>query len=195
MAAAEVVQHRLDEVGSDERLIAQVCGGDERAFQVLYDRYFPRVFSFVRKRLNNRADAEETVQEIFINVFSSIGSYRGESPFAAWVLGVSRRIVANRFKKRRPTTVSLEIGGEAEAGEVAASARRQPTPLEIFECEERLAQLELVAQQQLTNEQRKLFELHHLRHHSIQDIALELDKSENAVKSNLYRARKLLLAP
>jgi RNA polymerase sigma-70 factor (ECF subfamily) len=195
MAAAEVVQHRGDEEVSDERLVAQVCDGDGTAFQILYDRYFPRVFAFVRKRLNNRADAEETVQEIFINVFSSMGSYRGESPFAAWVLGVSRRIVANRFKKRRPATVSLELGDDPYPKEVAASVRRQPTPLEIFECEERLAQLERIAQQQLTSEQQKLFELHHLRHRSIQDIALELDKSENAVKSNLYRARKLLLAP
>ena len=46
----------------------------------------------------------------------------------------------------------------------------------------------------LSDEQRQLFELHHIEHRSIQEIAGLLAKSEDAVKSHLYRARKLLLA-
>ena len=45
---------------------------EERAFQVLYDRYFPRVYDFVHRRLRNRADTEETVQEVFIDLLGSI---------------------------------------------------------------------------------------------------------------------------
>jgi DNA-directed RNA polymerase specialized sigma24 family protein len=48
--------------------------------------------------------------------------------------------------------------------------------------------------ERLSPEQRQLVELHHLQHHSIEDIARDLHKTEDAVKSNLYRARKLLLA-
>jgi RNA polymerase sigma-70 factor (ECF subfamily) len=181
---------------SDERLIARVVEGDEAAFQTLYDRYFPRVFAFVRKRLNNRADAEETVQEVFINVFSSLASFRGEASFAAWVLGVSRRTVANRFKKKRHPTVPLETDDESEprSALVGAGGQRGPDPLEFYEYNERIRQLEDAALHKLSPEQRQLFELHHLRHQSIQEIALELNKSENSVKSNLYRARKALLS-
>jgi len=46
----------------------------------------------------------------------------------------------------------------------------------------------------LTAEQRQLFELHHLHHQSIREIAREFDKTEDAVKSDLYRARHVLLA-
>ena len=179
---------------SDEDLIKRVLEDqDEAAFEELYERYFPRVFHFVARRLSNRADAEETVQEIFISVFSSIGSFRGESSFASWVLGVSRRTVASRFKRKRHPTVPLDDTDESENFD-AHAVQREPTPQELYECRERLDQLDSVARERLTEEQRTLFELHHLRHRSIQDIARFLRKSEDAVKSHLYRARKLLLA-
>ena len=182
-----------DEKYPDEDLIKRVLEDqDEQAFEELYERYFPRVFHFVTRRLNNRADAEETVQEVFISVFSSIGSFRGESSFASWVLGVSRRTVASRFKRKRHPTVPLDDTDESENFDQAV--QREPTPQEIYECRERLEQLDAVARERLTPEQRTLFELHHLRHRSIQDIARFLRKSEDAVKSHLYRARKLLLA-
>jgi RNA polymerase sigma factor (sigma-70 family) len=69
-----------------------------------------------------------------------------------------------------------------------------PTPHETYECRERVERLEATAVRELTPEQRLLFELHHLRHHPITDLAALLEKSEDAVKSNLYRARRVLLA-
>ena len=50
---------------SDEQLIARVVAGEREAFDLLYDRYLKRVYSFVHRRMGNRADAEEVVQEIF----------------------------------------------------------------------------------------------------------------------------------
>ncbi len=179
---------------TERQLVERVGAGDEAAFEVLYERYFPRVYHFLSRRLHNRADAEEAAQETFINVFSSIDSYRGEAPFAAWVLGVTRRTLAGRFKKKRHPTVSLEGREEPESIDLLRSAlHREPTPLEHYECEERLSQLDDDVRHRLSEEQRRLFVLHHLRHRSIQDIARTLHKSEDAVKSNLYRARKLLL--
>ena len=180
---------------SDAELIRQVLEGDQSAFETLYERYFPRVFSFVHKRLNNRADTEETVQDVFINVFGSLASFRGEAPFAAWVLGVTRRTIASRFKKKRHVTVPLDGPEEPETIDIGVpTLYREPTPYEAYEYGERLAHLQSRAERQLSPEQRRLFEMHHLEHQSIHDIALSLDKSEDAVKSNLYRARKLLLA-
>lgn len=189
MAAAETLER-----GSltDNELIQNIKDGDEESFQILYDRYFRRVYHFVDKRLRNRADTEETVQEVFINVFSSIANYRGEAPFAAWVLGVSRRTVANRFKKKRHPTVPLDTE-ESENLDPTRGLGRGPTPLEVYEGEERARILEVAAREKLSPEQRTMFEMHHLDHQSISDIARATRKSVDAVKSNLYRARKLLL--
>lgn len=188
MAAAEALESGP---ATDEELVGRVTGGDESAFEILYERYFPRVYRFVDRRLSNRADTEETVQEVFINIFSSIGSYRREAPFSAWVLGLARRTIANRFKKKRHPTVPLDAEEESEGLDHAASVA---SPLEHYECRERIRRMERSAAEELSPEQRRLFELHHLEHRSIHDLALAFAKSEDAVKSHLYRARKLLLA-
>ena len=179
----------------ESELIDRVLAGERDAFELIYERYLPRVFGFVHKRLGNRADSEETVQEVFFHVFSCLSSYRKESTFAAWVLGIARRTVANRFKRRRHPTVPLDDEQEPEASDFAAPLLGAvPTPHESYECRERVERLEAAAERELTPEQRLLFELHHLQHHPITDIATLLDKSEDAIKSNLYRARRVLLA-
>ena len=194
MAAAERTL-QSPHAESDEALVERILSGQPDAFEELYARYIKRVYAFVDKRLRNRADTEETVQEVFIAVFNALGSYRGEAAFAAWVLGIARRTVANRFKKKRHPTVPLEIDDEpAVVDLMVPTIARGTTPLEDYEARERIARLEAAARETLSAEQRRLFELHHLEHRSISDIAQDLRKSEDAVKSNLYRARKALLA-
>lgn len=184
----------MDVVEPDELLIQQVVRGDQEAFGCLYERYLPRVYGYVRKRLRNRADIEDAVQDVFFAVFSSLESFRGEAPFAAWVLGIARRTVANRFKKKQHPTVPLDIDEPESVDLMIPLLHRADTPLEQFECRERIRQIETAARDHLSSEQRELFTLHHLHHRSISDIATRLDKSEDAVKSNLYRARKVLMA-
>ena len=180
---------------SDEELIERIQQSDRAAFDVLYERYFPRVSGYVRRRVNNRADVEEIVQEVFINVFTSLDSYRGEAPFAAWVLGISRYTIAGRFKKKQHKMVPLDGTQHEGAGETSyADQRREPSPLEHYECRERVAELETAARTRLTRDQWQLVELHHVKNHSVRQMASDLDRSEDSIKSNLYRARKLLLA-
>jgi len=179
---------------SDIELIEKISSGDRACFSVLYERYFPRVCGFARRRLSNRADVEETVQEVFINVFTSLDSFRGEAPFAAWVLGVTRRTIASRFKKKQHVTVPLDDPMCDGLGDRPATLHAEPTPLEHYECAERIASIEATAREKLSREQWQMIELHHLKHRSVRQIARDLDRSEDAVKSNLYRARKLLLA-
>ncbi len=187
MAAANAAT----EPASDEELVVRLRQGDRAAFDVLYERYLPRVYRFVERRVGNRADAEETVQEVFVNTFSSLESYRGEAPFAAWLFGLARRTVASRYKKKRRDVVPLgEEDGEGGLNPTSA----EPDPLEAYEYHERLRRLQRAMRSDLSDEQRRLFKLHHLQNRSIQEIALQVDKSEDAVKSHLYRARKLLLA-
>jgi RNA polymerase sigma-70 factor (ECF subfamily) len=176
---------------ADEVLVERIRSGDQAAFGEIYERYFARIYHFVARRLRNRADTEETVQEVFVNVFASIDSFRGEAPFGAWVFGLTRRTVAGRFKKRVPNLVPL---GDDEVEGGFHGVAREPNPHEAYEYSERLARIEDAVSSELSEEQRQLFQLHHLEHRSIQEIASLLSKSEDAVKSHLYRARKVLLA-
>jgi RNA polymerase sigma-70 factor (ECF subfamily) len=195
MGTAPLQRGDDSETTRDAELLARVCAGERAAFDQLYDRFFPRVHAFVARRIGNRADVEEIVQEVFLGVFSSLASFRGEGAFAAWVLGVARRTIASRFKKKRHATIPLEEAGEpASIDLLAPGVRREPTPLEHYECGERIARLQAATEFDLSSEQRRLVRLHHLEHLPIQEIAARLAKSEDSVKSNLYRARRILLS-
>ena len=183
MAAPETVTP----IGDDE-LIAGILAGDEESFGLFYDRYFPRVYHFVNQRLRNHADSEEVVQEVFINVVSSLESFRGESALSSWIFGVTRRTIARRFKRKRHPTIALP-DSDAQDGQYGAG----PTPLQSYECNERFEKITAAARDELSEEQREVFRLHHLEDRPISEIASRLNKSENSIKSHLYRTRKLLL--
>jgi RNA polymerase sigma-70 factor (ECF subfamily) len=180
---------------TDEDLVTAILAGDESAFDTLYERYFPRIYRFVDRRVGNRADAEEVTQEVFVNLFMSLAGFRREAPFAAWVFGLTRRTIAARFKKRHRETVTLtDEEADRADGMSTAAVNREPNPHEVYEFNERLRRMHRAAAKDLSGEQWLLFRLHHVQNRSIQEIARQMSKTEDAVKSHLYRARKVLLA-
>jgi RNA polymerase sigma-70 factor (ECF subfamily) len=180
---------------ADDDLVAAILDGDEGAFETLYERYFSRIYRFVDRRMRNRADTEEVTQEVFVNLFLSLSGFRHEAPFVAWVFGVTRRTIAARFKKKRHETVTLSEDDAEQARRLSVAAvQREPDPHEVYECNERIGRMQDAARSSLSDEQQRLFLLHHIQNHSIQEIARRVAKSEDAVKSHLYRARKVLLA-
>ena len=86
---------------TDEVLVERVRDCDGAAFDTLFGRYFVRVYRFVARRLANPAEVEETVHEVFVLLSTSLDAFRGEAPFAAWLLGLTRRVLAKRRFGRR----------------------------------------------------------------------------------------------
>jgi RNA polymerase sigma-70 factor (ECF subfamily) len=193
-AAREHLEPSSAPVESDSELVDRIRKGDALAFDQLYDRYFKRVYRFVDRRMNIRADVEEVTQEVFIAVFSSIESFRGEAPVSAWMFGITRRVIASRFKRKRHPTVPLNDDDQDQLRPNRSNVSSEPSPLEAYEYQERVDHMEGVLEKRLTQQQRFLFEQHHLHEIPISEIAAATSKSENSVKSNLYRARKLLLS-
>ena len=178
---------------TDEELVREIVDGQREQFDLLYERYFRRVHRFVMRRMANPADVDETVQEVFINIFGSLDGFRGDAPFAAWVFGLTRRTLANRYKRKRAETVPLPQEDQDAGLDLSVDELGEANPLAVYERNERLGRLQQAADR-LSRDQWELFRLHHLEHRSIEDIALETDRSRDAVKSHLYRARRTLLA-
>ena len=191
MAAPQVSHAELLE---DQELVERLRSGDEQAFDELYERYFKRIAHYVGRRIDNRADAEETVQEVFINVFASIATYRGDAPFVAWIFGLTRRTIASSFKRKRHPTVPMAEDESDTSAVHPAAPTVMPTPDQVYDYTERAVQLQMDVAELLSADQRALFVLHHLEERPISEIAQRLGKSEDAIKSSLYRTRKLLLA-
>ena len=174
-------------------LVNRVRAGEREAFDRLYESYFNRVYGFTNRRVRDSHDTEEIVQEIFTTAFTAIHGYRGEAPFGAWLFGLARRVIAARFRRREQPLLPL---GAAEPSSVDFSLGTQgqsEDPHEAYEFDERIRRMQAVANDHLTQEQWELFSLHHLGRYSVRDLAKRFSKSEQAVKSHLYRVRRALL--
>ncbi len=171
---------------SDAELVEQILSGDEKAFDLLYETYFPRVYGFALKRLRDPGEAEDVTQEVFFTVFNVLGSYRGNSSLLVWIFGITRNTVNRRFRRARPRLESLEAGGAPELPAAAASPDRAVDARRV------LKRCEAVIEHDLTPLQRRIFHLKHLRRQSIRTIARALGKSEDAIKANLYRMRRAI---
>ncbi|MEE8474796.1 MAG: RNA polymerase sigma factor [Myxococcota bacterium] len=173
---------------SDLELVDQILGGSSEHFELLYESYFPRVYRFALKRLNDPGEAEDVTQEVFFTVFNSLGSFRGQSSLLVWIFGITRNTVNRRFRKARPRLESIDgrAARETETGEVPSDQAVDARRLLVL-CEQ-------VIENELTPLQRRIFHLKHLRRQPIRNIAIALGKSEDAIKANLYRMRRALVA-
>ena len=176
---------RRDEAwSSDEELVERILSGDRKAFDLLYETYFPRVYGFALKRLRDAGEAEDVTQEVFLSVFNVLGSYRGNSSLLVWIFGITRNTVNRRFRRARPRLEPLDASRARELPAAAASPDR------AVDARRMLQRCGAVIERDLTPLQRRIFHLKHLRRQSIRSIARALGKSEDAIKANLYRMRR-----
>jgi RNA polymerase sigma-70 factor (ECF subfamily) len=171
---------------SDRELVDQILAGSREHFEQLYETYFPRVYRFALKRLNDAGEAEDVAQEVFFTVFRSLASYQGEAPLLIWIFGVTRNTVNRRFRRARPRLESLDALDAHEVPGAFAPADR------TVDARRMLRLCEAVIEDDLTPLQRRIFHLKHLRRQSIRSIATALGKSEDAIKANLYRMRRAI---
>jgi RNA polymerase sigma-70 factor (ECF subfamily) len=103
---------------SDADLLARVADHDRVAFELLYDRYVRSIYGLALRRLRNRVDAEDAVQEVFAAVWRSAGSYRRERGAAGgWLYTVARNAIVDRLRRSGPSM-------ESELPELVSAERR-----------------------------------------------------------------------
>jgi RNA polymerase sigma-70 factor (ECF subfamily) len=168
--------------------VAQILAGSREHFEMLYEAYFPRVYHFALKRLHDTGESEDVTQEVFTTVFEALHTFQGNSTLLVWIFGIARNKVNRRFRRARPRIESLDAEATAEI------ACPQSGTDETVDARRVLRSCESVIEHDLTPLQRRIFHLKHLRRQSIRAIATALDKSEDAVKANLYRMRRAIAA-
>jgi len=170
----------------DETLVARCRKGDVPAFEELYKRHSSRLYSVAYRMTGSAADAEDLLQDIFLQVYRRIDSYRGEAALGTWLhrLAVNACLDFLRSKQghRRQVTDSLD---EPDASEPVAHASWRPDAV--------LSRLDLErAVAQLPPSYRRAFLLHDvegLEHHEVSDA---LGIAEGTSKSLVHKARMRL---
>jgi RNA polymerase sigma-70 factor (ECF subfamily) len=181
---------RLEEERTDEQLVTGIRRSNEADFNLLYERYFQRVYSFAYLRLRNRADTEEVVQEVFTAVFRSIEAYRGQSSLLAWIYGITKNTVNNQIRRAKAQEQRIERA-EPELLRFSSSLDfcTPEEQLGLRRCEE-LIQRRLAS---LADWHAEAFMLRHFEDMPIGEIARRVSRSNDAVRSSLYRVKKMLV--
>jgi RNA polymerase sigma-70 factor, ECF subfamily len=132
-AAPEAAHAPLPVDVTDTALLVRVAERDRAAFELLYQRYVRSIFGLALRRLRDRQRAEDAVQETFIAVWRSAGSYRPErGPAAPWLYAIARNAIVDRMRARHeppaeaPDLASSEPGpgDRAEASYVSWRVHR-----------------------------------------------------------------------
>ena len=166
--------------------------GDLLPFEELFKLHHGRVYAVCLRMTGNPAEAEDLSQEVFVQVFRKLGSFRGESAFSTWLHRLTVNQVLMYFRKSRRRREELTEDGELP--ERTIKGRNVQTSLPILD---RLALDEAIVQ--LSSGYRSVLLLHDVEGLQHTEIAHSLGCSVGTSKSQLHKARmkmrRLLLQP
>ena len=179
---------------AERLLVARLKDRDEEAFNEIVRTHGDKVFSLVYRMIGNRAEAEDLAQEVFVTVFKTVDSFRGESKFSTWLLRIAANHCKNRIKylSRRPTDGA---GFDETSEEHAARVVRAPpvqghieAPDVLFEAAE-MERIMQAAIETLEEDHRLLIVLRDVEELSYDEIGEVTGLAEGTIKSRLHRAR------
>ena len=178
----------------DEKvLVQQLKRNEPGAFRTVVELYQDQVLNTRYRFLYNKEDAEDVAQEVFIEVYRSISSFREEAKLSTWVyhIAISRSIDLIRKKKRKKRFAQMKslLGLEEEGKELPAPGKNDP--LEKLEQEERMKILE-EAIDTLPENQRIAFTLSKCQGIGNKKIAEIMGVTLSSVESLMHRAKKNL---
>jgi len=177
---------------TDDELVKRAQQNDYESFEELVRRYEKKIYGHTIRMLGNKEDAEDVLQETFLNAFRALGSFRGDSSFSTWIYRIATNNALMKIRKAGRTYTEF-------AEEIPPPEMMRDRPYSWFEQNPREAFLEkeLVetlnkAVNELPEKYRAIFLLRDVEGFSTQRAAEVLGISESAAKSRLHRARMYL---
>jgi RNA polymerase sigma-70 factor, ECF subfamily len=159
--------------------------GDVEAFESLYQRHNRRVYSLCLRMTANTAEAEDLTQEVFIQLFRKIGSFRGDSAFTTWLHRLTVNQVLMHFRKRGVKLEQTTEDGETPHPIVIGTSNPNAMPVV-----DKIALEKAITK--LPPGYRTVFLLHDVEGHEHEEIANMLGCSVGTSKSQLHKARMKL---
>ncbi|MCC6327335.1 MAG: RNA polymerase sigma factor [Acidobacteria bacterium] len=156
--------------------------GNIAAFELIYQRYHRRTYSLTLRMTNSPTEAEDLTQEVFIQLFRKIGSFRGDSAFSTWLHRLTVNQVLMHFRRRSVKNEKTSEDGEMPEQTVVGSAN--PRKMQIVD---RIALKNAIAE--LPNGYRNVFVLHDVEGYEHEEVAKMLKISVGTSKSQLHKAR------
>ena len=182
---------------NEPKLVERLVARDERAFNALVRLYERRVFALVLRMIGSRAEAEDLAQEVFVQVFKAIGSFRGEAKLSTWIFRIAINLCKNRNNylrvrhtknveelDRAQEQTSFADGHGANVGQIA-----RPDEVVVGKQVEHIVNLAIG---EIEPGFRECLLLRDVEDLSYEEIAQITGLPEGTVKSRIHRARAQL---
>jgi RNA polymerase sigma-70 factor (ECF subfamily) len=170
----------------DSYYVEKICRGETESFAPLLERYGKQIFSLIVRIVENREDAEELTQDVFLKVYRSMDTFRGESSFSTWLYRIAFNIAVSATRKKT---------GEMPAMDEAMMENIPDESENEFSGEETNAQrLEYlnIALKKLPPEEKAMILMFYREDRSMEEIAQITGLTETNVKTKIFRIRKKL---
>jgi len=165
-------------MSDEERLLVEAARRDPSRFAELYEQNFYRVYAYIVARVGDRHQAEDLTADVFREALAGIRNFEWRGvPFVAWLMGIAMRILADYWKR---------------SGREKGSPLEKPEATVPSDIENATALFQLV--DRLPETQFRVIHMRFVEQKSIREIALELGRSEGAVKQLQLRAIESLRA-
>jgi RNA polymerase sigma-70 factor, ECF subfamily len=170
----------------DQQVISGAKQGDSDCFESLYRHHKRYVYSLCLRITRNQADAEDLTQEVFLQVFRKVATFRGDSAFLTWLHCVALNVVLKHLRKKKRVPVVLE---PLESDNTTTTPKWQVAAADytfaLFV--DRILLERCISQ--LPPGYRRTFLLHHVEGYEHEEIATMMRCSVGNSKSQLHKAR------
>jgi len=164
--------------------------GDAAAFENLYQAHSRRVYALCLRMVGNPAEAEDLMQEAFLQTYRKIQTFRGDSSFSTWLYRVTVNIVLMKFRRKKHAEVSLEEYTERDEESLSPRSEFGEADLRLTGSIDRINLQRAI--EQLPPGFKSIFILHDIQGYKHEEIGKILGCSAGNSKSQLHKARMRL---
>jgi RNA polymerase sigma factor (sigma-70 family) len=172
---------------TDTEIISRVLKGDQQIFADLVSRYQNYVFTLVLRFTENREDAEEVSQDVFVKTYRSLADFRGDSKFSTWLYTIARTTCITFLRKKKLETTSIDN----EKTLLQLENKESSFNANLVEQKSRTAMVN-EAIKLLSADDAQIITLFYKAEQSLEEIGNILGMEPNTIKVKLHRARQRL---
>jgi len=168
---------------TDAEIVERVRAGETALFEILMRRHNQRIYRVARAVIRDEADAEDVMQQAYINAFTHLNQFQDRSQFSTWLTRITVHEALARRRKRKPEETAEDV--------METLTSPQPDPERQAYAAELRGVLE-AAVDSLPETYRLVFMLRDIEGLSTRETAAGLELGDEAVKTRLHRARAML---
>jgi RNA polymerase sigma-70 factor (ECF subfamily) len=177
---------------TDAEVVDRVRRGETALFEILMRRHNQRVYRVARAVVKDEAEAEDVMQQAYINAFSHLKQFEDRAQFSTWLTRITLHEALSRRRKMRPQQPLDELdGGDRPRDDMERLTSSLPDPERQAYAGE-LGRILEAAVDALPETYRAVFMLRAIEGLSTSETATGLDLGEEAVKTRLHRARAMV---